>query len=118
MKKKTYGGEITGHLDILVLDKEDEFEGELLKWQEVMIHGDPEGLRSLGRLLIKLSDLDQEKRIDLPIGAKEHYNLRPNLELSKSSVNTIVGRIDAKGTGRFYDGYIAKEPLIYPEEFQ
>ena len=115
VKKKTYGGEITGHLDILVLDKEDEFEGEILKWQEVMIHGDPEGLRSLGKLLIKLSDLDQEKRIDLPIGAKEHYHLRPNLELSKSSVDTIVGRIDAKGTGRFYDGYIAKEPLI-PDE--
>jgi len=118
VKKKTYGGEITGHLDIFVSDNEDEFEGQILKWQEVMIHGDPEGLKSFGKLLIKLANLDQEKRSDLPIGAKEHYHLRPNWELGKSSVEAIVGRIDAKGTGRFYDRYIAKEPLIYPEEFQ
>jgi len=118
MKKKTYGLEITGHLDIIVSDNEDEFEGEISKWQEVMIHGDPEGLRSFGKLLIKLANLDQEKRSYLPIGAQEHYHLRPNYELSKSSVTTIVGRIDEKGTGDFYDGYIAKDPLEYPEEFQ
>jgi hypothetical protein len=118
MKSKTYGLEITGHLDIIVSDREDEFEGEVSKWQEVMIHGDPEGLKSFGKLLIKLANLDQEKRKDLPIGAKEHYHLRPNRELSKSSVTTIVGRIDAKGTGYFYDKYFAKDPLEYPEEFQ
>jgi hypothetical protein len=115
---KTYGLEITGHLDIIVSDNEDEFEGEISKWQEVMIHGDPEGLRSFGKLLIKLANLDQEKRSDLPIGAKEHYHLSPNWELAKSSVATTVGRIDAKGTGDFYDRYIAKDPLEYPEEFQ
>jgi len=109
MRKKTYGGEITGHLDIVISDCEDESEGEVSKWQEVMIHGDQYGLRSFGELLIKIANLDQEKREDLPIGAREHYHLRPKWELGKSSVETIVGRIDAKGTGEFYSSYIAKE---------
>jgi hypothetical protein len=107
---KKYGFEITGHLDIFVGDNEDEFEGEISKWQEVLIHGDPEGLRSFGKLLIKLANLNLETMKELPIGAREHYHLRPNLELGKSSVEAIVGRIDAKGTGRFYDRFIAKDP--------
>jgi len=108
-RKKLYGNEIKGHLDIFVADVEDEFEGEIEKWQEVLIHGDPEGLRSLAKLLMKMANLDQEKRTDFPLGAREHYHLRPNWELSNSSVQTIVGRLDAKGTGRFYDSYIAKD---------
>jgi len=108
-RKKYYGFEITGHLDILVADNEDEFEGEIEKWQEVLIHGDPEGLRSFARLLMKIANLNQEDRTDLPVGAREHYHLRPNLELGKSSVQAIVGRIDAKGTGYFYDRYLAKD---------
>jgi hypothetical protein len=107
--KKYYGFETTGHLDIFAADCEDEWDGEITKWQEVLIHGDPEGLRSLGKLLIKLANLNQDNRSDLPIGAREHYHLRPNLELSKSSIEVIIGRIDAKGTGDFYDRYIAKD---------
>jgi hypothetical protein len=106
---KWRGGEIKGHLDIIVTDNEDEFEGEIEKWQEVLIHGDPEGLRSFAKLLIKIADLNQDNVTDLPVGAREHYHLRPNLELGKSSVQTIVGRIDAKGTGHFYDRYVAKD---------
>jgi hypothetical protein len=111
-KWKWRGGEITGHLDIIISNYEDEEEGEIQKWQEVQIHGDAEGLRTFAKLLIKIADLNQEQvnETELPIGAREHYHLRPNLELSKSSVETIVGRIDAKGTGRFYDGYLAKDP--------
>lgn len=116
--KFSKGLEITGHLDIIVSDNEDEFEGEIKKWQEVMIHDDPEGLRSFAKLLTKLANLDQEKMPDLPVGAKEHYHLRPNWELGKSSVQVIVGRIDEKGKGLFYDSYIAKDPLKFPEEFQ
>jgi hypothetical protein len=110
-RKKYYELEITGHLDIFVADNEDELEGEIEKWQEVLIHGDPEGLRSFARLLMKIADLNQENRTDLPIGTREHYHLRPNLELSKSSIQAIVGRIDAKGTGHFYDRYIAKDAV-------
>ena len=108
-KWKWRGGEIKGHLDIIVTDNEDEIEGEITKWQEVFIHGDPEGLRSFAKLLIKIADLNQENQTDFPIGTREHYHLRPNLELSKSSLETIVGRLDAKGTGNFYDRYIAKD---------
>ena len=110
-KWKWRGGEITGHLDIIISDYEDEFAGEIEKWQEVQIHGDPEGLRTFAKLLIKIADLNQEQvnNTELPVGAREHYHLRPNLELGKSSVQTIVGRIDAKGTGRFYDAYVAKD---------
>ena len=98
------GNEIKGHLDIFFSQNGNEDE------DEIFIHGDPDGLRSLGNLLLKLADLDQEK-IDiksLPIGAREHYHLRPEIEMSKSSTNVIVGRLDAKGTGLFYDRYIPK----------
>ena len=105
---KWRGGEITGHLDIFISAKEDEFEGEIKKWQEVLIHGDPEGLRSFAKLLMKIADVDQENKAELPVGAREHYHLRPNLELSKSSAETIVGRLDAKGTGQFYDRFVLK----------
>jgi hypothetical protein len=105
---KKYKSEITGHLDIFVVDNEDEFEGELTKWQDILIHGDPKGLKSFARLLTRLADLNQDDITDLPIGAREHVHLQPDNDISKSSVQVIVGRIDAKGTGVFYDRYIAK----------
>jgi hypothetical protein len=106
---KKYKSEITGHLDICVTNNEDEFEGEITKWQGILIHGDPDGLRSLAKLLIKLADLNQDDLKDLPIGAREHIHLRPNIDLSKSSVEVIVGRIDAKGSGDFYNRYVSKD---------
>jgi len=100
---------ISGHLDIFVTDHEDEFEGEKIKWQDVLIHGDPEGLRSLAQLLIRIADLNQDTIETLPIGAREHIHLRSGFDISKSSAEVIVGRIDAKGTGAFYDRYTKKE---------
>ena len=105
---KKYKSEITGHLDMFIIDNEDEFEGEITKWQDILIHGDPEGLKSFAKLLTRIADLNQEDITDLPIGAREHIHLRPDFDTSKSSVEVIVGRIDAKGTGVFYDRYIAK----------
>jgi len=105
-----YRSEITGHLDIFAIDKEDEFEGQKLKWQDVLIHGDPEGLRSFAKLLLKIADLNQDNKINIPAGAREHIHLRPNFDISKSSAEVIIGRIDAKGTGVFYDRYVAKDP--------
>jgi hypothetical protein len=104
-----YKSEITGHLDIFIASNEDEFEGEITKWQDILIHGDPEGLKSFAKLLTKIADLNQDDIIDLPIGAREHIHLRPNLDISKSSVEVIIGRIDAKGTNVFYDRYISKD---------
>ncbi len=106
---KLFESAITGHLDIFATQNEDEFEGKKEHWSEISIHGDPEGLRSLANLLLKLADLDQESIADLPAGAKGHYHLRRNIELSHSSDAVIVGRLDAKGTGAFYSRYIPKD---------
>lgn len=99
------GNEIKGHLDIFSYQIIDENQ------RKIMIHGNPEGLRSFAKLLLEVADLDQEE-VDnryLPIGAREHYHLRPEIELSKSYDEVIVGRLDAKGTGDFYDRYEAKD---------
>ena len=100
---------IAGHLDIIATQNEDQLDHEKSSWNEVLIHGDPEGLRSLANLLLKLADLDQENIVDLPVGARVHEHLRPKLELSGSSETVVVGRLDAKGTGAFYDRYVSKE---------
>jgi hypothetical protein len=106
MKKNK--SEIIGHLDIIVTENESELDGGKIQWKEVLIHGDPDGLRSLAKLLMKLADLNQEEVGKLPIGAREHIHLRPNLDLANSSEEVIVGRLDAKGTGAFYDRYISR----------
>lgn len=105
---KKYKTPITGHLDIFITQNKDEFEGNVQYWNDILIHGDPEGLRSLAKLLLKLAELDQDTITDLPVGAREHYHLQPKLDLSDSSEQVIIGRLDAKGTGAFYDRYIPK----------
>jgi hypothetical protein len=107
----TYKSDIKGHLDIFVANNEEENDGVIKQWQEVLIHGDQEGLRSFARLLLKLADIDQESITNYPVGAREHYHLRPNIDISKSSVEVIVGRLDAKGTGRFYDRYVVSDKI-------
>jgi hypothetical protein len=109
MKTKIIKSKITGRLDIFVTHNEDEIDGEISKWEEILIHGDPEGLRSFANLLIKMADLNQDEQDDLPVGEREHIHLRPKLELANSSDQVIVGRLDAKGTGEFYDRYIPKK---------
>ena len=100
---------INGQLDIIVTKNEDEFEGTKEYWDEVLIHGDPEGLRSLAELLLQLANLNQDDNLSLPLGAREHLHLRPKFELSKSSVPVIVGRLDAKGSGDFYNHFVSNE---------
>ena len=109
--KQIRGNEIDGHLEINISHNEDEDDGEIFIWDEVLIHGDPEGLKSFAKLLIEIADLNQEEVDDkfLPVGAREHYHLRPDIELSKSSIQVIVGRLDSKGTHNFYKGYIPKD---------
>ncbi|SFD02890.1 Imm32 family immunity protein [Spirosoma endophyticum] len=100
---------IKSHVDIITIDNEDDDEGEITKWQDILIHGNPEGLKSLGRFLIRIAELNQDAIHDLPIGAREHFHLSPNRDLSKTSSEVIVGRLDAKGTGSFYDMYVSKD---------
>jgi hypothetical protein len=101
--------QIKGHLDIKIIEESDEFEGKTQTWQEILIHGDPAGLRSFAALLIKIADTNQNEISDLPIGAREHVHLDPQTDLSKSSNQVIIGRLDAKGTGEFYQTFIPKE---------
>ena len=104
MGKYTTG--IKGNLDIFIAENEDASGGDITKWQDILIHGDPEGLRSLATLLLKLAGSDQNANSNLPTGAREHMHLRPGHGLSNSSVSVIIGRLDAKGTGAFYDRFI------------
>jgi hypothetical protein len=80
---------ITGHLDIFIAQNEDELDSVITKWQNILIHGDPEGLRSLATILLKLADTDQNDIVDLPIGAREHIHLRPK----NGSKNVQSGRL-------------------------
>ena len=109
--KQIKGNEIDGELDIFISHNQDEFEGKITKWDEILIHGNPEGLKSLAKLILEIAELNQEEVENkyLPIGAREHYHLTPNIELSKSSNSVLIGRLDAKGTGNFYDRYIPKD---------
>ena len=109
MNLKKFKSEIIGHLDIIVTENEDELDGDKMQWKEVLIHGDPGGLKSLAKLLLRLADLNQDNIDGLPIGSREHIHLQPNLDLAKSSEEVIVGRLDAEGTGAFYDRYISKD---------
>lgn len=104
-----YHSDIIGNLDIKIIEDNDEFEGTTETWQEILIHGDPDGLRSLGKLLIKIADMNQDERSDLPIGAREHIHLRPKFDISTSSNQVTVGRLDAKGTGEFYQAFIGRD---------
>jgi len=104
-----YKSGMTGNLDIFIVQNEDACDGEIIKWQDILIHGDPEGLKSLAALLVKLADTDQNDIVGLPTGAREHIHLQPKYDLSNSSENVIIGRLDAKGTGVFYDRYIPKK---------
>ena len=93
---------IKGNIDFFISQDKEEFEGEILEWNEIFIHGDPEGLRSLAKILIDLAEINQDL-IDeslLPTGEREH------IDISNSSDNVTIGRLDAKKTGEFYDRYI------------
>lgn len=109
--KQTTTNKIQGELDIFVSHNFDENEDETICCDEVLIHGNPEGLKSFAKLLIDIAELKQEELDNkyLPIGAREHYHLRPGIELSKSSVEVVVGRLDAKGSGSFYDRFIPND---------
>lgn len=109
--KHVRGNEIEGDLDIFISHNEDEDDGEIIKWDEVLIHGNPTALKSFAKLLIEIAELNQENVDEnfLPNGDREHYHLRPGIELSKSLIQVIVGRLDAKGPGAYYSRSIPKD---------
>lgn len=108
--KRQYPG-IKGNLEVLASEEEDKEFGE--KWQEVVISGDPEGLRSFAELLMSLADLDQNTLQDYPDYASEHVHLDADSQLSGNSARLIVGRLDRKGGGAFHDGFKPRKHKKY-----
>jgi hypothetical protein len=77
----------------------------------ILIGGDPDGLRSLGRLLIWLADVDQESHPTMLDGQRARVHLHANEPVNSSnsltsfSEKTELSRLDAKGTGNFPEKY-------------
>lgn len=76
----------------------------------VFVGGDPDGLRSLARLLNWLANVDQELLLTQPDGERCHVHLHARdaegfNSLTPFSVETEVCRLDAKGTGDFPERY-------------
>ncbi|MGD9126345.1 MAG: hypothetical protein PVH19_03115 [Planctomycetia bacterium] len=77
----------------------------------IFIGGDPEGLRSLGNLLVWLANLDQTIVPGMPDGERYHVHLRPYFSeelqglLTPFSDTTELCRLDAKGVGEFPKKY-------------
>lgn len=75
--------------------------------KNVRVAGDPEGLRSLARLLLWIADEDQESIHSQPVGERFHLHLYPKRpefgvgfgSLTEASVEAELCRLDAKGTG-------------------
>jgi hypothetical protein len=111
-KKEKYESVINGHLDIFVAQNEDDSDGQIIKWNDILIHGDPMGLKSLAQLLIKMADRNQDDIINIPIGERDHIHLRPKYDLSNSSEQVIIGRLDAKGTGKYYERFVPKTKAL------
>lgn len=64
----------------------------------VSIVGDPDGLRSLASLLLKLADVNQNITTS-PDGSRFHMHLHPEDQLGCHSCEVELCRADAKGTG-------------------
>lgn len=78
----------------------------------VFIGGDPDGLRSLAKILNWLAEIDQDSHPTMPDGEREHTHLYSDparyKHLTAYSVPTELCRLDAKGTGEFPKRYRKK----------
>ena len=71
----------------------------------IYLEGDRGGLLSLARLALQLAEVDQTKLISLPsTGASEHIHLKPDIDLSQTSNELVLGRLDNK-IGGFDDTF-------------
>ena len=97
-KDKVENSRIKGHLDI-------HFEISPEEGSEILIHGNPDGLRNLASIILELANYDQEKDEKLPINARKHLTLNTGIDLSSNSCTTTIGRLDAKLTKEYYPKY-------------
>ena len=72
------------------------------RFANVIIVGDPDGLRYLAKLLNHIADIDQDKNDD-PIGERAHIHIHPEFQLGDHSCEVEICRADAKGTGELPD---------------
>jgi len=100
MRNETDYGPLNGNLRINTIEEDGR--------TKVMIYGDPEGLKSFGEILIAMSQVDQNDFPGLYVGDRDHMHIRPDFHLSKDSLETIIGRLDAKGTGEFPKNFKGK----------
>ena len=63
---------------------------------KIMIAGDPEGLRSLGRLLTWLADQDLDTWPHLQEGQQAHLHIYPRIDISEASREVELMRVDMK----------------------
>ena len=85
--------------------------GNLIVWysedenaeKTVHIYGDPDGLRSFGKLLFAIAELNQENIPDrnLPPGQGFHVYIDNKNQLVKESREVLLGRLDGKLTKDF-----------------
>lgn len=68
----------------------------------INIIGNPDGLRSLAKLLQYLADWDQNLS-GMPVGEREHIHISPESQLDDHSCQVEICRADAKGTGELPD---------------
>ena len=97
MGNETEFGPIKGNLWISTIEEDGR--------TKVMIYGDPDGMESFGKVLINMSQVDQNKYVGMPDGERDHTHIYPGHQLSQNSLETILGRLDAKGTGEFPKGF-------------
>lgn len=96
---------ITGCLDIRAV--RDSIYAPVDESLSIHINGDSDGLRSLAKLLLALAEIDQNdlNHEELPAGASVHTSLVPNITISKTSNETIIGRLDKKDSNGLPDWY-------------
>jgi hypothetical protein len=83
---------------------------EALGERDICIYGDPEGLRSLGKALIAIADLDQKSLSDTECPGDDsfHQHYKTGIGLSIPSLPRLtIGRVDEKGTGAVRDYFPA-----------
>ena len=99
---------IKGNLDIHFDSENETVDGVEKPVYEILIHGDPEGLKSFANLLLEIANANQELIDTLPTNARIHNTLNPSIDLSSNSITTTIGRLDAKGTGKYYNKFVSR----------
>jgi len=108
--KHTKGDEIQGELDIFVSHSQEGNHYQSVTGNEILIHGNPEGLRSLAKLLLEIAELNQEAVEDkfLPVGARELIIYERELNYQKAQTKLLLADLRPKEQVLFTTGLYQK----------